>query len=220
MKNTLVIGILLVGVTMVNGQKNIQDEFLKMINGSWELTSRVSNGKIANTEGLMIFNLVKRGSKYSGEQLATESGVLDAFVSGSGNNQPYEVASLFTITLDASEKVVNFNAIGEITGDYGPFKKGVPSSQNYAFIFNKGAWYLESQRQTTPSGQPQSSDVNKETQVYDAVILTKDKLVMSSSILKTVDTYKRTNRKNSKIGGLFILSKFYEIFAEKIKSSK
>ncbi len=220
MKITLVISILLVGVTIVSGQKNIQDEFLKMLNGSWELTSRISNGKIANTEGLMFFNLVKRGSNYFGEQLTTESGVLDAFVSGSGNNQPYEVASLFAIALNTSGKVVNFNAIGEIIGDYGPFTKGIPSSQNYAFIFNNGAWYLESQRQSTPSGQPQSSDVSKETQIYDDVILTKDKLVMSSSILKTVDTYKRTSRKNSRIGGLFTLSKFYEIFAEKVKSLK
>lgn len=220
MKKYLLAVIALLTVIATHAQKNVQDEFVKMLNGNWELTTRVADGKVADTEGSIFFNLTKSDNSFFGEQLATESGILDAFVSGGGNNKPYEIASLFKVTLSTKENTINFNASGEIMGDYGPFTKGIPSFQNYAFVYSKGAFTLRSQQQSMPGGKPQPAEVKQETQVYDKVVLTKDKLVMYSSILKTVDTYKRVSTKGGRVGGIFTLSKFYEMFKDKMKAGK
>jgi len=199
---------------------NILDEFAKMVNGNWEMTSRISHGKSADTEGAIYFNLTRKENDFAGEQLATESGILDAFVSGGGDNKPYEIASLFSVSLLQNDKnSIIFNAKGEIVGSYAPFTKGVPMVQNYSFEKNGETFVLKSQKQSDLQGKALERKVQQESQVYDKIILSKDKIVFSSSTLKLTDTYKRISTKGGKVGGMWSLKRLYDIFKEKMKTN-
>jgi hypothetical protein len=221
MKKILLLLIVVLSVTQLIAQNKIGDEFVKTLNGNWELSSRISNGKPANTEGGIFFNLTKSEKGFSGDQLATESGTLDAFVSGGGDNEPYEIASLFNLTISSGNTTsIKFEANGEITGSYGPFKKGIPSVQVYTFSYSKGAFTLQSQKHSEPGGKSPDPAVAEQTQVYDKIVLTKDKLIMSSSSLGLTDTYTRVSKNGGKIGGIFSLKKFYELFKQKITAGK
>lgn len=196
------------------------NEFAKMLQGNWEMTSRISHDKPADTEGAIYFNLTKKENGFAGEQLATESGILDAFVSGGGDNKPYEIASIFTITLSQGDKnSIIFNASGEISGSYAPFTKGVPMIQTYSFEKKGESFILKTQKQTDAQGRTLDKKVQEESQVYDKIILSKDKIVFSSSTLKLTDTYKRISTKAGKVGGMWSLRKMYDLFKEKMKAN-
>lgn len=191
--------------------------FANMIQGDWEMKSRISNGKEANTEGMIYINLSKNDNGFIGEQLATESGILDAFVSGGGDNLPYEIASLFNLTITQSDNnTIKFISKGEIMGSFGVFKKGVPSEQHYTFIKKGKSFILQSQIFPVSGSKQQQ----QETEIYDKIILTNDKIIFSSSSMKLTDTYKRISVKGGKVGGLWNLKKFYELFKEKITLNK
>lgn len=215
------ISLLIVSITgFKQNQTSPVNDFAKMLQGNWEMTSRISHGKPADTEGAIFFNLSKKENGFAGEQLATESGILDAFVSGGGDNKPYEIASLFTVTLSQGDKnSIMFNASGEIAGSYAPFTKGVPMVQTYSFEKKGETFILKSQNQTDTQGRALEKKVQEESQVYDKIILSKDKIVFSSSTLKLTDTYKRISAKASKVGGMWGLRKMYDIFKEKMKTN-
>lgn len=213
-----VICLIAIGSTSFKQQpSNTINQFKKMLEGNWEMTSRVSNGKPTNTEGNIFFNLVKSSDRFTGEQLATESGILDAFVSGGGDNKPYEIASLFTVTVSQGDNgVVLFKASGEIAGSYGPFTKGVAVIQTYTFVKKGNSFVLKSQSQTDSYGQKVEKNVESESQVYDQIMLSKDKIVFTSSTLKLIDTYARISTKGSTFGGIWNLRKAYYMFKAKL----
>lgn len=213
--------ILAISLTSFNKQHTSPvNEFAKMLQGNWEMISRISHGKPADTEGAIYFNLSKKDNGFAGEQLATESGILDAFVSGGGDNKPYEIATLFAVTLSLGDKnSIIFNANGEIAGSYAPFTKGLPMMQTYSFEKKDESFILKSQKQTDAQGRALEKKVQEESQVYDKIILSKDKIVFSSSTLKLTDTYKRISTKGGKVGGMWSLKKVYDIFKEKMKTN-
>lgn len=217
----LEIFILVIFLTSFNKQQTSPvNEFAKMLQGNWEMTSRISHGKSVDTEGAIYFNLSKKDNGFAGEQLATESGILDAFVSGGGDNKPYEIASLFAVTLSLGDKnSIIFNANGEIVGSYAPFTKGVPMMQTYSFEKKNESFILKSQKQADAEGRDLEKKIQEESQVYDKIILSKDKIVFSSSTLKLTDTYKRISTKGRKVGGMWSLKRMYNIFKEKMKTN-
>lgn len=198
-------------------QTSSVNEFAKMLQGNWEMTSRISHGKPADTEGAIYFNLSKKDNGFTGEQLATESGILDAFVSGGGDNKPYEIASIFTVSLSQGDKnAILFTASGEIVGSYAPFTKGVPMVQTYSFEKKGESFILKTQKLTDAAGRALEKKVQEESQVYDKIVLTKDKIIFSSSTLKLTDTYRRISTKGGKVGGLWNLRKAYDLFKGKL----
>ncbi len=219
-KHLLLLICFFIGIFLTNrilAQSKDVSNFVKWVQGSWEMTSRISNGKEANTEGMLFINLTKKDNNYIGEQVATESGILDAFVSGGGDNLPYEIASFFNLFISLSDNnSIKFISKGEIMGSFGVFKNGVLSEQHYTFIRLGKSFVLQS-KVFPVSG---SKEQQRETEVYDKIVLTEDKIIFSSTTLKLTDTYKKISSKANKIGGLYNMKKFYELFKEMIKSNK
>lgn len=92
--------------------KLLLQRFLAAFNGTWELQSRIINGRKLDTKGCIMINLSEERDRLIGSELIIETGKLEARVSPSGNNKPYVVASHFPLIILPGNNSFTFSMQG------------------------------------------------------------------------------------------------------------